>query len=320
MDARNRRLQFRRPRFILRSLPADSSITLTSAPHSNARPPHAGHHPAPFEDRYIEANGVRLHYLDYGTPGLPPMLCLHGGAVSAHWFDFVAAGFTDRYHVRALDQRGHGDSAWAEPPDYSYARYAADVAEVVEQLDLRDFVLMGHSMGGLVSLVYAATYPGRVKRLVIIDSTLVATPDRVAMLHQVGGREGRSYDTHEDFVANFRVRPAGTTAAPEILRHLAERGGRQGPDGRWRPKFDRNVYAKRALIDIPPHWDRIRIPALLIKGGRSDRITPAIVAEAKARCPHVTLAEVPGADHHVTLDNPGGFMDAVNAWLRAVPG
>ena len=271
--------------------------------------------PAPFEDRFIEANGVRLHYLDYGTAGRTPMLCLHGGAVNAHWFDFVAAGFTANYHVRALDQRGHGDSAWAEPPVYSYDRYAADVAEIVEKLDLRDFVLVGHSMGGLVSLVYAANYPGRVKKIVIVDSTLIATPDRVAVLHQVGGREGKSYATHRDFVDNFRVRPAGTTAAPEILRYLAERSGRQGPDGLWRHKFDRHVYSKRVFLDIPPHWNRIGVPALLVKGGRSERITPAIAADAKSRCPHLDLVEVPGADHHVTLDNPGGFVDAVNAWL-----
>lgn len=288
---------------------------MTSASSPDLQPAQGAFRPAPFEDRFIEANDVRLHYLDYGTAGLTPMLCLHGGAVNAHWFDFVAAGFTANYHVRALDQRGHGDSARAQPPDYSYERYAADVAEVVRKLDLRDFVMVGHSMGGLVSLVYAATYPGRVKKIVVIDSTLVATPDRVGVLHQIGGREGKSYATQRDFVANFRVRPAGTTAAPEILRYLAERSGRQGPDGLWRHKFDRNVYSKRVLLDIPPHWNRIGVPALLVKGGRSDRITPAIVADAKSRCPQVDLIEVPGADHHVTLDNPGGFVDAVNAWL-----
>mgnify|MGYP003341064014 CR=1 FL=1 len=277
--------------------------------------PHVSPQPAPFESRFIEAHGNRLRYIDYAPAGRTPMLCLHGGAVNAHWFDFVAAGFTQHYHVRALDQRGHGDSAWAQPPDYSYARYAADVAEVVDKLDLRDFVLMGHSMGGLVSLIYAATYPGRVKKIIIIDSTLVATPDRVAALHQVGGREGKTYATHADFVQHFRVRPAGTTAAPQILRYLAERSGRQGPDGVWRHKFDRNVYSKRVLIDIPPHWDRIKIPALLVKGGLSDRITTDIMAEAKARCPHVDVVEVPRADHHVTLDNPSGFVQAVNGWL-----
>ena len=288
---------------------------MTSASSPDLQPAQAAFRPAPFENRFIEANGIRLHYLDYGAAGLTPMLCLHGGAVNAHWFDFVAAGFAANYHVRALDQRGHGDSAWAQPPDYGYERYAADVAEVVKKLDLRDFVIVGHSMGGLVSLVYVATYPGRVKKIVVVDSTLVATPDRVAALHQVGGREGKSYATRREFVDNFRVRPAGTTAAPEILRYLAERSGRQGADGLWRHKFDRNVYSKRVLLDIPPHWNRIGVPVLLVKGGRSDRVTPAIVADAKSRCPQVHLVEVPGADHHVTLDNPDGFVDTVNAWL-----
>src|SRR5262245_43909419 len=227
---------------------------MSTAPRSDLQPTQSRFQPAPFENRFIEAGGVRLHYLDYGVAGSTPMLYLHGGAVNAHWFDFVAAGFTDRYHVRALDQRGHGDSGRAQPPDYSYARYAADVAEVVEKLDLLDFAMVGHSMGGLVSLFYAAHYPGRVKKIVVVDSILVSTPDRVSALHQVGGREGRSYATEREFVENFRVRPAGTTAAPEILRYLAERSGRQGPDGLWRHKFDRDVYSKRVFLDIPPLW------------------------------------------------------------------
>jgi pimeloyl-ACP methyl ester carboxylesterase len=271
--------------------------------------------PTPHEDRHVEANGINLHYLDYGTAGRPPMLCLHGGAVTAHWFDFVAGGFTADYHVRALDQRGHGDSARAEPPDYRYRSYASDVAEVVDKLDLRDFVLVGHSMGGLVSLIYAATYPGRVKCIVVVDSTLRSTPERVSRLHEIGGREGSSYATNAEFIAQFKVRPEGTQAVPEVIRYLAERGGRQGPDGRWRHKFDRNVYSKRELIDIPPHWDRIRIPALLVKGGLSDRITSEIYADIKARAPQVELKEVPGAEHHVTLDNPQGFVEVVREFL-----
>jgi pimeloyl-ACP methyl ester carboxylesterase len=243
------------------------------------------------------------------------MLCLHGGAVNAHWFDFVAGAFNADYHVRALDFRGHGDSAWADPPDYRYGRYAADVNEVVEKLDLRDFVLVGHSMGGLVSLVYAANYPGRARGMVVIDSTLRATQDRVKALHDIGNREGSSYASRDEFISRFKLRPEGTTAVPAIIRYLAERGGREGPDGRWRHKFDRNVYSKRELLDIMPHWDRIRIPALLVKGGLSNRISPDIQDEIKRRCPHVELVEVPGADHHVTLDNPPGFIEAVKPFL-----
>jgi pimeloyl-ACP methyl ester carboxylesterase len=272
-------------------------------------------HPAPSTHHYIEAGGVKLHYLDYGTAGLPPMLCLHGGAVNAYWFDFVAGAFTGDYHVRAFDQRGHGDSAWADPPDYSYDRYAADIAEVVEKLDLRDFVLMGHSMGGLVSLVYAATYPGRVKSLVIIDSTLRATPERVATLNEIGRRKGSTYASHEEFASQFRVRPEGTQAPAAMIRYLGDRSGRENADGLWRHKFDRNVYAKRVLIDIPPYWDRIAIPTLLVKGGLSERITPEIYDEIKSRSPNVERVVVPGSEHHVTLDNPEGLVQAVKAFL-----
>src|SRR5687768_9779870 len=94
--------------------------------------------PAPAQSRFVEANGVKLHYLDYGNEGRTPMLCLHGGGAHGHWFDYIAGSFTADYHVRALDLRGHGESAWTEPAAYSFDDYAADVATVVGKLDLRD--------------------------------------------------------------------------------------------------------------------------------------------------------------------------------------
>ena len=274
-----------------------------------------GLQPAPYTSRFVEAGGLRLHYLDYGTAGKPAMLCLHGGAAHGHWFDFVAGAFTADHHVRALDQRGHGDSQWVNPPDYSYERYAADLADVVEKLDLRDFVLVGHSMGGTVSLEYASTFPGRVGKLIVVDSTLQMTPERVAALRDVGSRQGSNYATREEFIARYRLRPAGTSAAPEVMRHLAQNSARQFPDGTWRHKFDRSVYATRETTDGLPRWHHIRIPALLVKAVRSQRISSQVYGEVKARCPQVQLTEVPNCDHHVTLDNPSGFVSAVKAFL-----
>ena len=277
--------------------------------------PDAGLRPAPYTSHFVEAGGVRLHYMDYGTASRPPMLCVHGGAAHAHWFDFVASGFSADHHVRAIDQRGHGDSAWADPPDYSYSRYAADLAEAVYRLGLDQFTLIGHSMGGMVSLVYAATYPGRVAKLVVVDTTMHMAEDRIAAMHSRGNRQGSSYATHEEFLTRYRLLPAGTNAAPDVIRHLARNSGRQAADGTWRHKFDRNVYATRVRLNGLPYWNQIAIPALLVKGGSSDRITPEISAEVRQRCPHVELAEVPHAGHHVTLDNPSGFVAAVRAFL-----
>ncbi len=273
------------------------------------------HLPAQAASRYVEAGGLRLHYLDYGAAGLPPVLCVHGGGAHAHWFDYIAPHFSADYHLLALDQRGHGESAWADPPAYAFESFASDLAEVAEKLDLRDFVLIGHSMGGLGSIVYAATYPGRLGKLVIVDSSLRMAEDRVAAMRDIGARQGSTYSSHEDFVRRYRLRPVGTTAPADVLRHMAGHATRQADDGTWRHKIDRNVYAQRIRVDAVPYWDRIRVPALLVKGGNSQRITPQIFADVKSRCPYAELVEVPGSDHHIPLDNPAGFARAVKPFL-----
>jgi pimeloyl-ACP methyl ester carboxylesterase len=274
--------------------------------------------PAAATSGYVEAGGLKLHYLDYGRAGLPAMLCVHGGAAHAHWFDFVAAGFSGDYHVRALDQRGHGDSAWSEPPDYTTARLAEDLHDVAEQLDLRDYVLVAHSMGGMVALNYAARFPGRLGRLIVVDSTLRLTDDRAAMMRERGARQS-SYGTLDDLAARYKLMPSGSSATPAVVNHIAHNAGRLSADGRWRHKFDRNVYTQRGSVDGIPCFANIRVPTLLVKGESSPRISPEIFAEVKAVAPHVELAEVAASGHHVTLDNPAGFVEVVRAFLARHP-
>jgi pimeloyl-ACP methyl ester carboxylesterase len=280
----------------------------------------AGLKPAPYTDRYVEVDGLKLHVQDYGCAGKPQMLCVHGSAAHAHWFDFVATGLRDDYHVLAPDQRGHGDSEWdrSENPAYHYDRYAADLHELTEKLDLRDFILVGHSMGGLVSTVYAAKYPGRARAFIMVDSSLNMPAERIANMNAVGSREGSSYATADEFIATYKIRPSGSTATPDMVRHLGMHSGRQYEDGRWRNKVDRNVYALRVVRNLIPCWANIKIPALLLKGDRSNRISPQIVAEVRALAPQVEVGEVAGCDHHVTLDNPPGFVAACKQWIAGL--
>jgi pimeloyl-ACP methyl ester carboxylesterase len=277
--------------------------------------PDAPLQPAAYTSHFVQAGDLKLHYLDYGTAGLPPMLCIHGSAAHAHWFDFAAPGFTQDYHVRALDLRGHGESESVDPPSYLYQDYASDIDKAVQKLDLRDFVLIGHSMGGIVSLFYAATYPGRAKKLIIVDSAVNLSADRLAKMREVGTKPGRPYPTKDELVARYKLRPGESRASPEIVKYIASRSAKQADDGTWGFKFDRAVYATRVHIDGRPLWNKIKIPALLVRGGLSSRITAEVYADARARAPQLELADVSNSGHHIPLDNPSEFIDVVRRFL-----
>ena len=244
------------------------------------------------------------------------MLCVHGGAAHAHWYDFVAPGFTPDHRVLSLDLRGHGDSAWADTHTYSWKTYGADIDALVEKLDLRDFVLIGHSMGGMISLVYAATHSGRVGRLVIVDSIMLMPMDRVLKMREFAAKPARSYATQEELVARYRLEPADSQmAAPDVIQRMALHSGRQDAHGQWQHKADRRVYANFEQIEGIPLWEKIKVPALAIRGERSTRFTPEVLAEVRARAPQVQIAEVPASDHHIMLDNPQKFVEVVRNFL-----
>ena len=97
--------------------------------------------------------------------------------------------------------------------------------------------VVGHSMGGLVSLLHEATYPGRVGKLVVIDSTLRAAPERVSMLHQIGNREGSSYATREEFIARFSANASKSRQATSRRKFGRFAASTAPLRSRMRPRF-----------------------------------------------------------------------------------
>src|SRR4029077_13411308 len=119
--------------------------------------------------KYLEINGLRLRYLEWGRPEALPVVCVHGYTSSAEAFNAVARRLEDRAHLVAMDVRGHGESAWSPEGAYQYADQAGDLAALVDQLGLDRFVLIGTSMGGIIAMAYAAQHADRLRGLVIND-------------------------------------------------------------------------------------------------------------------------------------------------------
>src|SRR5229473_3190042 len=108
--------------------------------------------------QFAAADGLTLSCVDYGGAGRTPLLFVHGGSAHAHWWDFVGPAFTDRFHVLALDQRGHGESPWTAEWTYGTRQYVADLTAIIDGWGQGAPILVGHSMGGHTVLCYAGAH------------------------------------------------------------------------------------------------------------------------------------------------------------------
>jgi len=122
---------------------------------------------SPPEELWADIGDLKVRYLDWGGEG-KPLLALHGLASSAHWYDIVAPLLRDRFHIYAPDQRGHGQTT-AAPSGYDWKTLSEDLVGLLAHIGLDQVAVMGHSWGGNVATNFAANFPDRVSRLIMID-------------------------------------------------------------------------------------------------------------------------------------------------------
>src|SRR5579885_2626794 len=125
--------------------------------------------PAGPTSRIFFSQRLRLHYVDWGNAGAPPLVLLHGGRDHCRNWDWVAAELRHQWHVIAPDLRGHGDSQWSADGSYSVASFVYDLAQLVDQQRLAPVTLIGHSLGGNIAVRYAGIFPEKVRKLVAIE-------------------------------------------------------------------------------------------------------------------------------------------------------
>ena len=306
-------------------MPTDYRPLMEEAAHAAGITPAAIVQPS---DHEVVVDGMRLHYLDWGNPHLPDLVLLHGGGLTAHTWDMAALLLRDRYHILALDQRGHGDSGWSPDGTYSWEQHVHDIAGFVQAAGLQQFALVGMSMGGINAIRYTARHPERVQVLVIVDvgpDTLAEGRAELARFRDQTQEEADSPDWFLERAVRFNPqRPVAH------LRYSLFHSLKQLPSGKWTWKQDRrremteqegeDAEAARRM-QAESLWKdltQITCPALVLRGERSNILSTEGAQRTAAALAKGDWQEVPNAGHTVQGDNPVFFAEAVDAFLSRV--
>ena len=255
-----------------------------------------------------QANGLRLHHLDYGGAGRP-IVCLHGVTGHAWSWHGVALSLDRTGHVLAFDLRGHGDSQWSGGGNYCTSDHAADVVARLDALGADQADLVGSSWGALVAITVAASAPRRIRRLVIVD----VEPSFTQGETDIPPRP-RDYASHSDAVAFERQ--ANPHAPDGLLEIVAAAGTRPGANGKLAPKHD-PYFFERWPFRGDDRWEllpALTMPTLLVHAEASFVRCEVMQQMAKA-IPDSRLEHLPDTTHGVPVDNPAGLAGHVAAFL-----
>jgi pimeloyl-ACP methyl ester carboxylesterase len=274
---------------------------------------------------------LRMHYVDWGNESAPPLVLVHGGKDHARSWDWVARELRRDFHVIAPDLRGHGDSAWAIGGSYAIAEFVFDLIQLVDALHLAPLTIIGHSLGGAISLHYAGLFPKNLIKLVAIEG-LGPSPELERKLEtgpasgrlrewvqsqkEIAKRQPRRYASIDE--AAHRMQEENEFLSPEQARHLTVHGVARNEDGTFSWKFDPYVRGFAPVRfrgdDVRSLWQRITCPTLLVRGEASWASDPVkdgrITSFQNAR-----LLNVPNAGHWVHHDQLDVFLRETKKFL-----
>jgi pimeloyl-ACP methyl ester carboxylesterase len=277
----------------------------------------------PLQRRTLDFEHCALNYFVWGDAAKPPIVLVHGGAAHAMWWSAHAPQLALHYYVVAVDLSGHGDSG--RRTAYPLEGWADEVLAIAKDAGCTGLpILVGHSMGGLVSIVAAAIHGPRLAGAVIVDSP-VRRLDPESNEAQ-GGRAFRNPKTYPDLdtaIAHFRLIPEQPCANDFLVEHVARHSVHETPAG-WTWKFDPHVFDRFPPKTLHDYLAHVRCRVALLRGEMSAIVPPETAQymyELLNR--NAPLVEIPQAYHHLILDQPLAFIAALRAllcdWEHSIP-
>ncbi|MHB1447451.1 MAG: alpha/beta fold hydrolase [Acidimicrobiales bacterium] len=271
----------------------------------------------PIETASTVVDGATINYLGWGTSGRRGLVFVHGGGAHAHWWTHIAASFAEDFRVLALDLSGHGDSDHRRA--YSLEQWTAEVVEVAAHGGITGRpVLVGHSMGGFVTIATAARHGEQLDGVIVCDSPVSELDHEITTQGgEAFGTGARVYKSLEEAVSRYRTVPPQEHYLDFVMDYVARQSLRVTPDG-WVWKFDRRIFEQFAgelRFVALPYLRQVGCRFALLRS-EYGLVTPDIGAtmyEALGR--RAPVIELPEAGHHAMLDQPLVLITALRTLL-----
>jgi len=286
-----------------------------------------------WSDQYWwSSDGVRLHARVYAGPeggeAAPPVLCMPGLARNARDFEALAPHIAQFRQVIVIEFRGRGESAFAKDPmTYVPLTYVQDVVAMLDELGIGRFATIGTSLGGLVSMLMAASMPGRLVGAVLNDvgpELESAGLERIRDYIGAGGSQPTWMHAARAFAElNAAVYPG--YGIHDWLR-LTKRTHKLTPEGRIVTDYDKQIAAPLRVpngdaggVDLWPAYRALGdVPLLILRGALSDILARSAGDRMVAELLRARLVEIRGVGHAPTMDEPEARA-AIEAWIAELP-
>ena len=278
-----------------------------------------------FQEKTVTlSNGLTLHYYEWPGPR-PNLVLLHPSSGYGRMWQATADALGSEFHVYALDQRGHGDSARPDG-DYSAEEYADDVHLFFRQVGIDKAVVAGQSLGGRVGEVFAAVYPGEIQALGLVGGPHVSNffPTRDEVIKVLGSAH-RMLESKTEFPSREAALAYLRTARPRdqesALLHRLEHNFVASGSGVV-AKYDKVRVAlglAHMADDLRKYAARAACPVALLRGTHSSELTAA-QAKDLAGCWKNAVIDIEG-DYALQMENPSGLAKALSSFAaQAVRG
>ena len=275
--------------------------------------------------RYVHANGIRHHYLEWGDSDAPPLLMLHATGLCAWPWKPIARRLSARYHVLAFDQRGHGDT---DPSDKGYRfEYAGeDLAAIVDAMELQSPRVVGHSSGGLATIMAANLLPDRFGPVVLVE-TRVSNDPPTAPTQDLNRRAERTrmkraiWDTREAMFDAYRTRAAFKDWEDEPYRQFIEGGTRLLPDGRaelkCHPETEATFYGMRDDLAVEKYLKNLSGDWLLLLADYPgcQKLDDPGVRQFQKLVKGSQVSPIGKGSHFLPMEYPDDVLAVIEPWF-----